>query len=94
MRFSSILLSSAIVTFIPGTLAYPGTEWKQKLSELQERAARPVDGPDDSSELLGDLVTPGATTPVGKVLPSQCYQLRSLLTKSAHSRPACREAGC
>ena len=65
MKFTNILLSSAMATTI---LAYPGAgKWKQTLAELQRRAAAPIDSPEDSTELLGDLVSPGPTTPVGKV---------------------------
>jgi hypothetical protein len=65
MKFTNILFSSAIASTI---LAYPGTgKWKQTLAELQRRAATPIDSPEDSNELLGDLITPGPTTPVGKV---------------------------
>jgi hypothetical protein len=67
MKLKNILLHSALASLIPAALAHPGHKWAAKLKEIQERAARPVDGPDDSSELLGDLVTPGPTTPVGKV---------------------------
>jgi hypothetical protein len=70
MKFNNVILHSALATLIPAALAYPGNKWGAKLKEIQERAARPVDGPDDSSELLGDLVTPGPTTPVGKVRTS------------------------
>jgi hypothetical protein len=65
MKFTNILLSSVMATTI---LAYPGAgKWKQTLAELQRRAAAPIDSPEDSTELLGDLISPGPTTPVGKV---------------------------
>jgi hypothetical protein len=70
MKINNILLHSALATLIPVALAHPGQKWAAKLKEIQERAARPVDGPDDSSELLGDLVTPGPSTAVGKVRSS------------------------
>lgn len=67
MRFAEVL---AGLTLLTQTLAHPGhgAMWKERLSEIQERAARPVDDPDDSSELLGDLVTPGPTSPVGHIV--------------------------
>lgn len=76
MKFINILLSSALATTI---LAYPGAgkgagKWKQTLAELQRRAATPIDSPEDSNELLGDLLTPGPTTPVGKVCFSRTLQ--------------------
>lgn len=65
MKFMNIALSSALATTI---LAYPGAgKWKNTLSELERRAATPIDSPEDSNELLGDLLTAGPTTPVGKV---------------------------
>lgn len=65
MKFINIVLSSALATTI---LAYPNAgKWKQTLAELQRRAATPIDSPEDSNELLGDLLTPGPSTPVGKV---------------------------
>jgi hypothetical protein len=69
MRFSDLLASLAILSAtVPETLAHPGSVWKERLAEIQARAARPVDGPDDSSELLGDLVTLGPNTKVGKLV--------------------------
>jgi hypothetical protein len=69
MKLINTLLGSVIFS---GAVAHPGNQWKEKLvqieAEVARRAARPVDGPDDSSELLGDLVKPGPTSPLGKVL--------------------------
>lgn len=71
----TILLQSL---FISSISAYPrGGDWNEKLAQIKERAASPIRGPDDSSELIGDLVTVGATTPVGKVT----------LTPPSHSQP-------
>jgi hypothetical protein len=75
MKFSVILLGSAIASALPGTLAHPGSKWAKKMveveAEISRRAATPIDSPEDSNELLGDLVTPGPSTPVGKA----CFQL-------------------
>jgi hypothetical protein len=68
MKTSDMLASLALLSAVPETLAHPGSVWKERLAEIQARAARPVDGPNDSSELLGDLVMPGPTTPVGKLV--------------------------
>jgi hypothetical protein len=70
MKFNSILIHAALATLLPVSLAYPGNKWAVKLAEIQERAARPIDSPEDSNELLGDLVTPGPNTTVGKVMLS------------------------
>ena len=67
MKFNNILLHTALATLLPVTLAYPGGKWTEKLAEIKARAARPVDSPEDSNELLGDLVTPGPSTPIGQV---------------------------
>ena len=68
MRVSDFLASLAILSAVPETLAHPGNFWKEKLPEIQARAARPARGADDSSELLGDLVKPGPRTEVGKLI--------------------------
>jgi hypothetical protein len=71
MKFGTVLLSSAIASALPGTLAHPGSQWAKKMTEIEaeivKRAAAPDNSPEDSNELLGDLVKPGPTTPVGKV---------------------------
>jgi hypothetical protein len=80
MKLGNILLGSALAS---ASLAHPKSKWAERMaeieSEVQRRAARPVDGPDDSNELLGDLVKPGANTPIGKVYTySQPYKLTYL----------------
>jgi hypothetical protein len=64
----TILLWGA-ATLVQISAAHPGHGklWAKKLVEIQERATRAPDGPNDSSELLGDLVSPGPSTEVGKV---------------------------
>jgi hypothetical protein len=68
MRFSALLLGSVLAS---ASLAHPGSKWAKKMVELEaeitKRAATPIDSPEDSNELLGDLIKPGPTTPVGKV---------------------------
>jgi hypothetical protein len=65
----------ALASLIQHAVSHPGSKWAQKAAEIRERAARPVDGPDDSSELLGDLVSPGPSTTVGKVSISSMMKL-------------------
>jgi hypothetical protein len=68
MKLSSILLGLATAS---ASLAHPGSKWAERMEEIevevQRRAARPVDGPEDSNELLGDLIKPGSNSPIGKV---------------------------
>jgi hypothetical protein len=68
MRLSALLLGSVLAT---SSFAHPGSKWTKKMAEIEaeitKRAATPIDSPEDSNELLGDLVTPGPSTPVGKV---------------------------
>jgi hypothetical protein len=66
MKLSSFLASSAVATTIlPCVLAYPGSHYGNLLETIRKREA--PDGPEDSDELLGDLLTVGAVTPVGQV---------------------------
>jgi hypothetical protein len=60
---------AALVAFLltGETLAHPGQAWARKLREIQERAAAPISSPEDSFEMIGDLVTPGPVTPMGQV---------------------------
>jgi hypothetical protein len=37
------------------------------MAEIQLRAAAPINSVEDSNEMVGDLVSPGPTTPVGQV---------------------------
>jgi hypothetical protein len=70
MKFSTIIYSSFALGFVaasPHGSAY-GKEWAKKLAQIKARAARPIDSPEDSNELIGDLETLGATTPVGTTI--------------------------
>ena len=63
MRFTPLLLSGMALT----ATACPGQE--KAMRDLNTKlAARQADtqGPEDSNELIGDLLTKGATTPVGQ----------------------------
>ena len=58
MRVSDLLASVVLVASVPTTVAFGGAAWKATIADIKARAARPVDGPNDSNELLGDLVSP------------------------------------
>jgi hypothetical protein len=63
MRFTPLLLSGMALT----AAACPGQE--KAMRDLNTKlAARQADtqGPEDSNELIGDLITKGATSAVGK----------------------------
>jgi hypothetical protein len=49
------------------SFAFPSKDWKASIAEIRERAAAPITSPDDSNELIGDLLSPGPTSPVGEV---------------------------
>jgi hypothetical protein len=80
MKHAILLLGAA--TLFQQSVAHPGhgKQWAKKLVEIKERAARPPDGPNDSNELLGDLVAPGPSTEVGKVIVL-ATMTRDLLTE-------------
>ena len=67
MKSHSLIVQSCLMTLVAFTLAFPGEGWKAKLGELRERAAAPINSIEDSNEMLGDLISPGPSTPVGKV---------------------------
>ncbi|KAF2396891.1 heme peroxidase [Trichodelitschia bisporula] len=101
---TTTLLFAAL--FSGPTFAAPGSEWKERLAtEVERRAARPANGPDDSSELLGDLVTPGPTTPIGKTIAdilvgkadgqsSESYPLGGLMLPPLGSAPCKADTCC
>lgn len=68
MRLETWLAASATVVLFPGALAWPGMN--KIMAELDAKLlhTRQTDGSDnfDSNELIGDLLTVGATTAVGK----------------------------
>lgn len=79
MKLSYILSVCAACTLVPQAAAWPGmkdimAELDAKLQARQEAADTGVEAPDapetadleDSDELIGDLATVGATTPVGQ----------------------------
>ena len=62
---NSLLLALAILSGF--SLGFPGGNWKASIAKIKARAAAPITSPDDSNELIGDLLSPGPTTPVGQV---------------------------
>jgi hypothetical protein len=65
MRFSTLLSISAALSFV--TASPHGAAWAKKLAEIKLKArADAPDGVEDSDEMIGDLVSPGPTTPVGQ----------------------------
>jgi hypothetical protein len=79
MKSSTVLLASSLLSsvlacgFANVARGSKAAVWKTKRSELLATvnstvlATRPPDSPEDSNELLGDLVTQGPRTEVGRV---------------------------
>ena len=88
MHLPSLLGTVALLSYIPETLAHPGSGWKAKIAEIQKRGARPADGPDDSSELLGDLVSPGPKTDVGRLIADLLVGRRDAQSNDINRRAA------
>lgn len=88
MRVSDLLASVAFLSAVPETLAHPGNFWKERLPEIQARAARPARGNDDSSELLGDLVRPGPRTEVGRLIADLLVGRRDAQSNEMNRRAA------
>ena len=59
------LLIAALSAVLPFGSAFPGLG--KALVEIRARAAAPITSVEDSNELVGDLVSPGPSTPVGQV---------------------------
>ncbi len=81
MKVDAFVIQAVLVILLPSSNAHPGSKWEQKLKEI--RAAAPIDSPEDSTELIGDLVNGGAKTAVGKV----SFLRLILLHKSNSHRP-------
>ncbi|CZT46088.1 uncharacterized protein RSE6_06469 [Rhynchosporium secalis] len=64
MKVTSLFLSASVVAY---TSACPGTDGTMKDLSNKLRA-REAPGPNDSFEMIGDLATVGAVTPVGKTV--------------------------
>jgi hypothetical protein len=66
MRYLEVWI--AILSVLPvSVVSFPGGKFKEAIAEIQARAAAPITSPEDSNELIGDLVSPGPSTTVGKV---------------------------
>jgi hypothetical protein len=69
MKYENIIKQAMLAVIIPTVIAYPGGKMMKTLAEIKikARGLSPITGPEDSSEMIGDLVTPGPTTTIGKV---------------------------
>jgi hypothetical protein len=69
MKHEDLISQAMLVMLLPGAMAYPGGKLAKTLEEIKMKARgiSPITGPDDSDELIGDLVKPGPSTDVGKV---------------------------
>jgi hypothetical protein len=65
MRANHLLLA-AIASLLKTATSYPSGGWTALMNEIQQKGIDPNTGPNDSSEMIGDLISPGATTPVGQ----------------------------
>lgn len=65
MKFSTVVQIVAAATMLEGAVAWPGM--KTLMGDLHEkmRLRRDEGDENDSDEMIGDLVSPGPTTPVG-----------------------------
>ena len=68
MKTHSTLVQLCLATLLSSSVAFSGEGWRAKIAEIRARAAAPITSAEDSNELIGDLVTPGPTTPIGQVL--------------------------
>jgi hypothetical protein len=70
MKFTSVLFSSALVGLVAAApqASAERAQWVKTLAQIKERALLPPDGPEDSFEMIGDLVSPGPVTPNGKLV--------------------------
>jgi hypothetical protein len=63
----SLAYTALLACLASSTVAHPGQKWARMLDEIKARAAAPIDSPEDSFEMIGDLVSPGPVTAMGKV---------------------------
>jgi hypothetical protein len=72
MRWENVFVQAMVATLLPGAEAYPGGKMTKLLDDIKvvARGLAPIDSPQDSNELIGDLVTPGPTSTVGQVSSS------------------------
>jgi hypothetical protein len=67
MKFDDIITQAMLAILLPGVFAYPGGRMAKTLQEIKARGLAPIDSVEDSNEMIGDLVSPGPTTPIGQV---------------------------
>jgi hypothetical protein len=65
MRANHFLLA-VIASLLKTTTSYPAGGWTALMNEIRQKGIDPNTGPNDSFELIGDLISPGVTTPVGQ----------------------------
>jgi hypothetical protein len=72
MKYDGIYVHSLFATLLLGVSAYPGGKLAKTIEDIKikvhARGVSPITGSDDSFELIGDLVTPGPTSSVGKLI--------------------------
>jgi hypothetical protein len=81
MKLDTFLTSSVLLALIGSTNGYPGGKhgsFAATFEEIKRRAAAPIAGPLDSNELIGDLLTVGPKSEVGKVRSLQRFCIRKL----------------
>jgi hypothetical protein len=67
MKTHTILGRVVLMMFMSSALGFPAGSWTTMMAEIRERAAAPITSAEDSNEMVGDLISPGPTTPVGQV---------------------------
>jgi hypothetical protein len=107
MKFTSVLFGSAVLGLVAASPrgSAERLEWKKKLAQIKERALLPPDSPEDSFEMIGDLVSPGPTTPVGQLVSdillgvaepqtSETYPLLGLLLPFKGTTACAKDSCC
>jgi hypothetical protein len=77
MRVNNFVLA-VLASLLPAS-GYPAGGWTALMNEIQEKGIDPNTGPNDSSELIGDLISPGAITPVGQARRLAFHELSNTL---------------
>lgn len=97
MKFSAVITSVALTSFLQPTLAYPGMA--NVISEIKARQTTNNDG-DSNPEMIGDLATIGPVTPVGQSIYNILMGTESAETTQAGYIPpligskACKQDTC
>ena len=89
MKSDNLFSQAMLVMLLPSAIAYPGGKMAKTLEDIKmkvkARGVSPIQGPDDSNELIGDLVKPGPTSDIGKVGFHDFVILGDCLTHNAYS---------